>query len=177
MFCQQSFMNYKAFKTISSSIANTLNSRYIYHESTTLPVENDNCYKIPTPLLNKNRCIIEDVMCLPENTKVTILIPKPKPKDHLTNYQSNTYVECEKSYFQYGNEKNQGHIHSCPYETYATNNALTLQQINKALNPNRNNGYGLTCIIQQCLYSDKFSSQSSHKFRLCIKWADVLHGH
>ena len=181
-FRRQSFSSFESPKTISSSIANTLNSRYIYPESLVESSDDISSYKIPMPLLNKNRCVVEDVMCLPENTEVTVLIPKPKQKDNLSSIQSNTYVECERSYFQYGNEKNQqyymyiGYIHSCPNQIYASIDALTLHQINNALLPERNNGYGITCMLQQCLYNHSFSSTSSHKFKLCIKWSDVLYG-
>ena len=39
--------------------------------------------KLPMPPVNKNRCFVEDYMSLNEKVEVTVLIPKPKPKEKI----------------------------------------------------------------------------------------------
>ena len=181
------YRSYIAPKTISSSLSNTLNSKFVYNINTptSSSSKEDILSKVPYPLLNKNRCVLEDVMTLPEYSEITLLVPKPKrneKKENLSYVQKNIYVECEKSFIQYGNTKNQryyiysGFIHSCPYASRSKNNALNCTEVNNALGRHRNNGYGFNCTIQQCLINNCFSEKSEYTFKLSIKWADVLHG-
>ena len=176
--------SYEAPKNIASSISNTLNSKFIYKDNTlpSIASSDDENAKIPLPLVNKNRCLIEDFMVLPETSEITVLIPKPKPNESLSLAQDDMVVQCPKSFIQYGNEKNQrfylfhGHVHSAPYFERADINALTCSEINNALKSGNNNGYGSNCTLQQCLICDGFSSKSEHKFQLLIKWSDVFYG-
>ena len=176
--------DYKAPKNIASSISNTLNSKFIYKDYTTASIVNvdDDNTKVPLPLVNKSRCLVEDFMKLPEKSEITVLIPKRKCEETSNSGKNKWSVECKKSFIQYGNEKSQrfylfhGFIHSAPYFEKANINALSYSEINKALKRQKNNGYGSTCTLQQCLISDGFASKSHQQFQLLIKFADVLYG-
>lgn len=91
-------------------------------------------------------------------------------------------VVCKKSFIQYGNEKAQrfyifqGYIHSAPYYHRANINGLSCSEINNALKIEKNNGYGSTCTLQQCLIDDGFLTKSNLQFKLTIKWSKLLYG-
>ena len=62
------FQPYTAPKTIASSVSNTLSSKFIYKDksqSSSFSYDGEQIVMIPLPLVNKNRCIVEDYMKLP----------------------------------------------------------------------------------------------------------------
>ena len=136
------FDSYCAPTTITSRISQTLNSKYLYPDrlntdTPTSSIKIDS--KIPLPLVNKNRCVVEDFMFLPSNTEVTILIPKPKKSDQSISIASTINIECYDSFFQFGNSKNtkylifSGSIVSSPYYDRVVSNGLTPNEISNAL--------------------------------------------
>ena len=139
---------------------------------------------IPKELMNKNRCVVEDMMVLPKGTAVTLLLPKlGKNHDSFSSLYKAVSIEDEKTYMQFGNSRSvkyyifTGRVHSNPYEERVSSDAITFSEVTSAFNATRCNGYGVVLILSQIT-----TTQSGHRIQsknstyITVRWLDLYLG-
>ena len=156
-------------------------NNYIKH-STISNSSHSSSNNIPFELLNKNRCLVDDVMVLPSGYEVALLIPLFS--NSVEHIMKSVQVISDKHNIQFGTDRTKkyllfvGTVRSNNKRYEIENDLVSQVDIMNAFKVGRDNGYGITLTVCQVMF-DNCNVQSTYNFYetdVLVKWIDVLNG-
>ena len=165
MFCRERIINHVAPNNATNIISRAINSSLIIYSPTLKDKLNrSNSYIYPCLLMSKRRCVVEDFMVLPANTKICVLLPIPLEEKSITSYMK-TIINNEICYVTFGSSQNQryylctGYIKSNVNYNLLENNSMFTRDVMNSFKLPHNNDNGNICKLHQVLSYDDFNNQ------------------